>query len=304
MPDGLLNMLKPPGITSHDLVDQVRRTVRMRRVGHTGTLDPAAAGVVMIMLGGMTRLSQYLTSVSKVYRAEITLGIATDTLDGEGRVVQRASAADVTRERASEELSALTGDLRIAPPLYSAVRLQGKRLYEIAREGGEATPEPRLMRVLRFELLSFEEGETARVLTEIDCAKGTYVRSLAALVGERLGCGAYLSFLVRTSVGSHEIAHSLTPDELSEAAGADALSEVVIPPADALAEFTRLQATREAAVTLANGNPVPAWETVIEGEFVSVLVPDGRLLGVAEVITKDGVRLLQPRRILIGGDQL
>lgn len=304
MPDGLLNMLKPPGITSHDLVDHVRRAVRMRRVGHTGTLDPAAAGVVMIMLGGMTRLSQYLTSVSKVYRAEITLGIATDTLDGEGRVVQRASAAEIARERVAEELSALTGDLQIAPPLYSAVRVQGKRLYEIAREGGDASPEPRLMRVLRFEMLSFEEGETARVLTEVECAKGTYVRSLAALLGERLGCGAYLSFLVRTSVGSHAVAQSLTPDELTEAAQAGALSEVVIPPADALAEFTRLQATREAAMTLANGNPVPAWEAVTDGEFVSVLAPDGRLLGVAEVMTTDGVRVLQPRRILIGSDEL
>ena len=304
MPDGLLNMLKPPGITSHDLVDHVRRTVRMKRVGHTGTLDPAAAGVVMIMLGGMTRLSQYLTSVGKVYRAEITLGIATDTLDGEGTVVQRATAAGVTRERLAEELSALTGDLRIAPPMYSAVRLQGKRLYEIARDGGDAAPEPRLMQVLGFEMLSFEGGETARVLTEIDCAKGTYVRSLAALLGERLGCGAYLSFLVRTSVGSHTIAQSLTPDELTEAAEAQRLPEVVVPPADALAEFTRMQATHEAATTLAHGNPFLAWEPVSEGEFVSVLAPDGRLLGVAEVVLTEGAHFLQPRRILVGVDDL
>lgn len=304
MPDGLLNMLKPPGITSHDLVDHVRRTLHMRRVGHTGTLDPAAAGVVMVMLGSVTRLSQYLTSVNKVYRAEITLGIATDTLDGEGRVVQRESAAGITRERVAEELAALTGDLRIAPPLYSAVRVRGKRLYEIAREGGDATPEPRLMTVLRFDLLDFDEGETARVLTEIDCAKGTYVRSLAALLGERLRCGAYLSFLVRTSVGSHFIAQSLTPDELSEAARTDTLSRVLIHPADALAEFKRLQATREDAATLAHGNPVPARESVSEGEFVSVLTPDGRLLGVAEVIIIDGACAFQPRCILIPSDEL
>ncbi|HUS80869.1 MAG TPA: tRNA pseudouridine(55) synthase TruB [Armatimonadota bacterium] len=304
MPDGLLNLLKTPGMTSHDLVDQVRRITGMRRVGHSGTLDPAAAGVMIVMLGSFTSLSRFLSEVTKVYRAEITLGVETDTLDGEGRVVRRASAATVTRADVRRELEGLTGELEIAPPLYSAVRQQGRRLYEMARRGESVERQPRPMRVLRFELLAFEPGENARALTEVECSKGTYVRSLAALLGERLGCGAYLSFLVRTRAGAHRVADSLTVAELAELARQGRLGEALVPADEALADFTRLVASPEAARALASGNAVAAWEDVSVGEFVGVLTGDGRLLAVAEVCVAGGEHVIQPRRVLMGADEL
>lgn len=304
MPDGLLNVLKPPGITSHDLVDQVRRLTDMRRVGHAGTLDPAAAGVVLVMLGRMTRLAEYLTGTTKVYRAEITLGISTDTLDGEGRITGRASAAQVTAEQAARELTALTGDLMVAPPMHSAVWHHGRRLYELARSGERVKVEPRPMRVLRFELLHFEPGETARALTEVECAKGTYVRSLAARLGERLGCGAYLSFLVRTRVGAHGLADAHTVPELAELRRTGRLREALIPPERALPEFLSLRASAEEALALSSGNPVPAPQGFEPGRLVAALTGDGRLLGICEVTAGEVGAVLQPRRVLIPAGEL
>lgn len=304
MPEGLLNVLKPPGITSHDLVDEVRRITGMRRVGHSGTLDPAAAGVVIIMLGRMTRLNEYLTGATKTYRAEITLGVTTDTLDGEGRLTARASAAHVTTELVAQGLAELTGDLMVPPPMHSAVWHQGRRLYELARKGESVEPEPRPMRVLRFELLAFEPGENARALTEVECAKGTYVRSLAALLGERLGCGAYLSFLVRTRVGAHELADALSTAELAELRRAGRLHEALIPPERALAGFALLRASVEEAHALASGNPTPAPPGFEPGQLVAALTPDGRLLGVCEVALRGGELLVQPRRVLIPAGEL
>ncbi len=304
MAEGLLNMLKPPGITSHDLVDEVRRTVGMRRVGHTGTLDPAAAGVVMVMLGTTTRLSEWLTSATKVYRAEITFGVRTDTLDSEGQVLSREDASQVTADQVEAGLSALTGEMQIVPPMYSAVHFDGERLYEIARRGEQADVKPRPMTVMRFELLHFTPGPEATALTEIECAKGTYVRSLAELLGEHVGCGAHLSLLVRTRVGSHAIADAYTPAELAGLAVAGSLPEAVIPPSAALPECAQLTASPEVALMLTSGAAPPLWEEIAEGQFVSVLTPDGRLLGMCEIVrTADGL-VVQPRRILIGSDDL
>ncbi|MGI5818458.1 MAG: tRNA pseudouridine(55) synthase TruB [Armatimonadota bacterium] len=303
MPDGLLNMLKPPGMTSHDVVDGVRRITRMRRVGHTGTLDPAAAGVMIIMLGGATRLSEFLTGCDKTYRAEITFGLTTDTLDGEGVVMAEADAGSVTEQQVRAGLEGLTGEVEMIPPMYSAVWHQGRRLYEIAREGETVEIESRRVTVHRFDLLDFEGGSRARVLTEVACSSGTYVRSLAAMLGEALGCPAYLSFLVRTQVGAQRLADSLTGRELTEAMREDRLCEMIQPPETVLSDWPRIEADRETAISLCRGMQTPAPSLLPAGQHILVMT-GGRLLCVAEIITEAGNTLIQPRRVLFSEDEL
>ncbi len=301
MADGLLNMLKPPGMTSHDVVDGVRRIVGTRRVGHTGTLDPAAAGVMVLMIGAATRLSEFLTARPKVYRAEITFGIATDTLDGEGTIVERADARALRAAPVREALAALTGELQIVPPMYSAVWHHGRRLYDIARSGETVEVETRTSVIDRFELLDFQPGSPARALTEIACSSGTYVRSLAAMAGAIVGLPAYLSLLVRTRVGPLEIADALTGRELTQVVRDGRLSEVLIAPEDALTDWPRLVADAPTARALSNGMRVPPWQPVGAGHLL-VMREDGRLLCVAEALEIEGTLMVQPRRLVTSED--
>lgn len=303
MADGVLNMLKPPGMTSHDVVDRVRRIVRMRRVGHTGTLDPAAAGVMLLMLGSTTRLSEYMTGCDKTYRAEITLGIGTETLDGEGEIVAESSASAVGKDDLEEALEGLTGVLHLPPPMHSAVWHEGRRLYEIARAGESVELKSRESTVHRFELLDFEAGDRARALTEVECSSGTYVRSLAALVGEAVGCPAYLSFLVRTAVGEHPVSESLTGTELTEAMREGRLEDVLIRPEDALPPWPRVEAETEDALILCRGLQMPAPPETGEADHAIVMV-SGRLLCVAEIVGEEGQQLMQPRRVMLSENEL
>lgn len=303
MPDGLLNMLKPPGMTSHDVVDGVRRITRMRRVGHTGTLDPAAAGVMVLMLGGSTRLSEYLMGCDKTYRAEISFGLATDTLDGEGVIVAEDDAGDLTRRRVGEALEGLIGEIEMIPPMHSAVWHEGRRLYELAREGETVEVESRRVTVHRFELLDFEGGPRARALTEVACSSGTYVRSLAAMLGEAVGCPAYLSFLVRTRVGSQRVEDSLTGRDLTAAMREGRLDEVLVRPEDALCDWPSIEADRDTSVELCRGMQVPAPASLAPGERVLVM-SDGRLLCVAEVVAEGEIASIQPRRVLLSEDEV
>lgn len=305
MAEGLLNVLKPPGMTSHDVVERVRQITRMRRIGHTGTLDPAAAGVMVLMLGQTTRLSEFLTACDKVYRGEITFGIATDTLDGEGTITQRADASALSAAEVEGALRKLTGELQIVPPLHSAVRHEGRRLYEIAREGGEVEVETRPATISRFELLDFTPGKMARALTEVVCSSGTYVRSLAAMLGEIVGLPTYLSFLVRTRVGTQRIEDAMIGAEIVQAMREGRLDEVLIAPLDAMRNLPRIDAERETAVELCRGMQIPAPEGVEPGQHAVVAAPDDRLLCVAEIIIDDeGQPVIQPRRVMLSEDEI
>lgn len=298
MPEGLLNMLKPPGMTSHDVVERVRRILRERQVGHTGTLDPAAAGVMVLMVGATTKLSGHLTVQRKVYRAEITFGVATETLDGEGSITERADASALTAAAVAAALAELVGPMEMLPPMHSAVRLDGKRLYKLARRGESVEVEARAVTIERFELLDFTPGSLARALAEVECSSGTYVRSLAAMAGELVGLPAYLSFLVRTRVGGQMIADALTGSELQEAAVTGRLDEVLLSPADVLG-WPRLVADNETAAALAHGVRVPAWAPVPAGAPLLILLPNGRILCIAELLDEADGPLVQPRRLLI-----
>ena len=199
---GILNILKPPGMTSHDVVDCVRKSLGVRRVGHTGVLDPAASGVLVLCVGNATRLADVVSEQEKSYVAEVTFGIVTDSYDGDGKVVARAEPQNLTADRIEQALPGCLGEIQQCPPPQSSVHYQGKKLYEWNRETVMVIPEPRPVHVHAIALRRFIPGRLPRALLEISCGKGTYVRTLAHDLGQTVGSGAYLSFLVRQGISS------------------------------------------------------------------------------------------------------
>ncbi|MCS6862747.1 MAG: tRNA pseudouridine(55) synthase TruB, partial [Abditibacteriales bacterium] len=207
---GVLNLLKPPGMTAHDVVDFVRGLLQTQRVGHAGTLDPGAAGVLLVCVGEATRIVEYLMEGTKGYRAEVTFGVTTTTEDAQGDVIAERSATTVTEEKLRATLERFVGDIEQVPPMVSAVQVGGKRLHALARRGETVERPKRRVRVDAIQLLKFTAGERAVALMDVTCSKGTYIRTLAADIGAALGCGAHLSFLVRTRVGQFRLEDSLT----------------------------------------------------------------------------------------------
>ena len=199
--DGVIAVNKPWGKTSHDMVYFMRRTAGIKKVGHTGTLDPAATGVLPICIGKATKAAELLTASDKSYRAEIALGMTTDTLDAEGEILTEQPFEHVTKEMLENSIKKFIGEIEQIPPMFSAIKRDGKKLYELAREGITVEREKRRVRIDKIELLEFDrEKGTAKI--DVDCSKGTYIRTLCEDIGMDIGCGAYMNSLERTRSGS------------------------------------------------------------------------------------------------------
>ncbi len=235
-PDGIINVLKPPGMTSHDVVNFLRRTMKIKKAGHTGTLDPGVAGVLPVCLGKATRIVEYLSEEIKQYRAEVTFGRSTDTQDGFGKTVRLFDASGLTEKQVEDALLSLQGQCSQIPPMVSALKYKGRRLYEIAREGMEIEREPRLIRIFKINIIKCSGFGTPnpRVLFDIKCSKGTYVRTVCHDVGEILSCGGFMSFLVRMWTGRFHISCALTLEEITEMIKKSKISEVILPLDEAL----------------------------------------------------------------------
>ena len=212
--DGILNINKPPGDTSFSIVSMVRRLIKERRVGHAGTLDPLASGVLPVCFGQGTRVVEFLLEASKVYRAQIELGVATDTYDTTGKIIKQGDPSAINREQIELALDSFRGLIQQTPPMYSALKHQGQRLYRLARAGITISRASRPARIYRLELLDFEPP---LVTLKIECGRGTYIRSLAHDLGQLLGCGAHLKELVRLSYGPFDIKDSITPAQVEDA---------------------------------------------------------------------------------------
>jgi tRNA pseudouridine55 synthase len=211
--DGIVLIDKPAGITSHDAVTRVRRALGIRRVGHAGTLDPMATGLLVMGVGRATRLLRFLGELPKTYVGRGLLGVETDTLDADGRVVATASPRDVTGDALRAATAALTGWIDQVPPAYSAVKISGERLHRAARRGEPIEAHPRRVRVEAFEVTSYDPPGFA---FEVRCSGGTYVRALVADVGASVGCGAHLSALRRTAIGPFVVDDARRPDDPGE----------------------------------------------------------------------------------------
>ena len=226
--DGLLLVDKPSGPTSHDVVAQIRRRFRIPKVGHGGTLDPMATGLLVILLGKGTKISDRVMGHDKTYEGTLRLGLETDSQDADGRIVAEKDAAAVTAAQVEEQFKLRLGDQMQLPPMVSAIKIQGVPLYKLARKGETVERQPRLIHVYRFELLDFAPPD---VRFRVECTKGTYVRTLAHDVGQALGVGAHLVALRRTKIGQIDVAQAHPLAELLEA---PALDGKVIPLAAAL----------------------------------------------------------------------
>lgn len=208
---GFLNVYKPAGITSHDVVSCLRRVTKIKQIGHTGTLDPFAEGLLLVCIGKATRLIEYLDD-DKAYTGVIQLGSATDTYDKEGKII-KTSDKMVTKTDIESALIHFTGEIEQLPPIYSAIKVNGKKLYQYAREGKDVKIEPRRVNISSLEILDFDEANR-QVTLHIECSKGTYIRSIANDLGEKLGTYGHLIKLIRTKVGDFKVNDSIKLDEL------------------------------------------------------------------------------------------
>ncbi len=259
---GFINLNKPTGPTSHDMVKQVRQILGQRRVGHGGTLDPLAQGVLPIAVGQATRLLSYLQEGEKVYRAQVRLGTSTTTYDAEGAVTAEKPVPVLTRPSLEEALAPFRGRIEQIPPPFSAIRRAGRHLYERARAGEKVSPPPRTVHIRELVLLDW----VSPLLTlEVTCGKGTYIRSLAHDLGQGLGCGAYLSGLVRQRVGPFCLEQALAPEELAAAAAQGNTASFLLPMDLPLRHWPAVEVDEGQAQDLLRGRPIAPVQEVRPG---------------------------------------
>jgi len=254
--NGIINICKQPEWTSSDVVNKLKGILRQKHIGHAGTLDPGAAGVLPVCVGKATRLFDYMTKQPKTYIAEITFGSTTDTQDSYGSVLRTAPVL-FTASALEEVLSLFLGDISQTPPMYSAIKQNGKRLYELARAGKTAEIAPRIVKI--YSLRQVTPLKDNRCMLEIVCGKGTYIRTICVDLGEKLGCGAHMSFLLRKNAGGLDIQDSYSLREIEEMAGKEDFS--FLHPADSGVDFLPAVYFRdEAFKALCNGNQLDKQE--------------------------------------------
>lgn len=292
--DGILNIHKATGMTSHDVVAKVRKILHQRRVGHAGTLDPAASGVLPICVGLGTRVAEYLSESGKAYQAEITFGVVTDTYDAEGEILRTTDATPLTQEQTEAALPLFLGPQMQMPPRYSAIKIQGQAAYKRARSGEDIVLEPRPITLYQLQLLSWQ---SPKLTLAVECSKGTYIRSLAYDLGEQLGYGAYLSSLIRTRSGPFSLDESITLEQLAEAVAQDTVAPYLFSPDSVLAHLPALQLDATTSERVLHGNafsysdPIPEPSTGLARIYDSA----GYFLALATWDAQQ--QLWQPRKV-------
>lgn len=281
MLNGIINVYKEAGFTSHDVVAKMRGICGQKKIGHTGTLDPAATGVLPVCLGSGTRLCDMLTEKDKEYVAVLLLGVTTDTQDTTGTVLSRKEV-NASEEEVAEAVTSFVGDYDQVPPMYSALKVNGKKLYELARAGKEVEREARRVRIEEIEILHME---LPRVTMRVVCSKGTYIRTLCADIGNKLCCGGTMESLQRTRVGIFKLEEALTLSQLQEKKEDGTLPSCVKPVDACFEHLPALHVCPQHQKLLDNGNPLFADQMrerirIGEGEQVRVYAADGRFFGI------------------------
>ncbi len=259
--DGILLIDKNEGESSHDVVRKVKSALKIRKVGHAGTLDPFATGLLIILLGRGTKLSHYIMSENKVYLATMRLGIETDTLDPTGRIVRESAVPDLSPEYIREKAEGFIGDIEQTPPVYSAVKYKGTRAYKLARRGQEVVLKKRTVLIYSLRILSVDLPD---VTLEVKCSSGTYIRSLAADLGEKLGPGGHLRYLRRLSCGSFAVQNALSSKEIFAENSSRLLRDKVIPLRAALPDMREIMVENAIAEKVRHGYQ-PALEGLADG---------------------------------------
>lgn len=287
MVDGFLIIDKPAGISSHDVVNQVRRILGTKKVGHTGTLDPFATGVLPIAVGEGTKAIQFLDEKEKEYEAVIRLGLVTDTLDITGAVVQEQDPSGVSEEQLLQAIVSLTGEISQTPPMYSAIKQGGQQLYKLARKGIEVERLPRQILIHCFRLLTFAAPFAC---VQVRCSRGTYIRSLADDLGRIMGCGACLNALRRTMSGPFRIADAMTLEQLAEHVGAGTVQQRLVTLSVVTAYLEQIQLSEAELQRLRHGIPPrERLQDMPSGLFR--LMYDNQLIAVAETSMERDITL-------------
>ncbi|USK57055.1 tRNA pseudouridine(55) synthase TruB [Cytobacillus solani] len=255
--EGILPLLKPKGLTSHDCVFKLRKILKMKRIGHTGTLDPDVTGVLPICLGKATKVAEYITDAGKSYEGEVTIGFSTTTEDASGDIVEKIKVKEsFSREKILAVLETLTGEITQTPPMYSAVKVNGKRLYEYARQGIEIERPSRSVMIYSIELLDERTtftGDPIRFRFRVSCSKGTYIRTLAVMIGDELGLPAHMSELVRIQSASFAISDCLSLEDIEREVETGTLSEKIYPLETALSHLPKYRINDTVAKKVKNG---------------------------------------------------
>ena len=289
---GILNIDKPQGWTSHDVVAKVRHLSGQKQVGHAGTLDPLATGVLLICLGQATQVSEYLMRGRKVYRAAVYLGLSTDTYDADGQVMATAPEVNVTLAQLEEALSAFVGRIEQMPPMYSALKHRGTPLYRLARQGKTVERKPRPVEIHEIKLLDW----ASPVLTiEVTCSPGTYLRSLAHDLGQRLGCGAHLSSLTRLASGHFTLDEAIGLDALSEAFATGRWAELIHPLDEALLDFEAITVGSQAERQIRFGQQVQGPTPSSLSSLCRAYSTEGKLIALLQYDAQTG--LWQPKKV-------
>lgn len=248
MSNGVISFIKPPGLTSHDIVAIVRRKLRIKRVGHTGTLDPMAAGVLPICIGKGTKIVDFLMNDKKVYRAELTLGTMTDTQDRWGEALESSDKV-VSEDEIRIEMAKFIGEIAQVPPMYSALKHNGKKLYELAREGITVERKERIRTIYSLDIISVNDN---KVIFDVSCSKGTYIRTLCHDIGLNLGTFGHMSFLLRKSTGNFNLNNSITIEEFENLPN-ETIHDMIIPVDKALLDFRKIEVVSEIKFQVFNG---------------------------------------------------
>ena len=314
--NGILNVLKPAGMTSFDVVGFLRKVSRQKKIGHTGTLDPSAVGVLPVCFGNATRAIEFMIDKDKVYRAELTLGAATDTQDSSGKVIFTGSP-EVGDSRIAEAVMSFKGEIQQLPPMYSAIKIDGKKLYQLARQGETVERQPRKINIYDIKIIRIWDepadiqdryaevrtvvnGCAKKVLFDVHCSKGTYIRTLCHDIGEKLGCGGHMYFLVRTKAGKYDLDSALTLEQIRALAEEKRLEESLLPAETVFEEFDRIRLDQKETFKYKNG----VWiEVDLKGydskPLKRVYDNDGIFLGIGEIFNNQDTLCLKSKKFFL-----
>ena len=300
--DGIFNIYKQKGFTSHDVVAVVRKTIQQKKVGHTGTLDPDAEGVLPICVGKGTKLADYIMNGKKSYHAVVTLGVTTTTEDASGEIIEKKEVV-FEEQTIQKVVQSFLGTYEQIPPMYSAIKINGKKLYELAREGKEIERKARKITIFEIQITKFMPPNQFEI--EVVCSKGTYIRTLCADIGKRLQCGAHMASLLRTSSGMFSLDTAITLEQLKELAEKNQLQKALLPLEKALEQYHSIVISPKGNKLLYNGNPIgeqffeKTKGTIKQGEIILGYDSKNTLIGIYKIITEKNRLYMKPLKILL-----
>lgn len=304
--DGILLVIKPPDMTSFDVVSYLRGLLKIKKIGHAGTLDPAACGLLPVCIGKATKSIDWFQDFDKSYRTEMVLGLTTDTQDAEGKTINEVKV-EVDDTTIVNTINTFVGEYAQIPPMYSAIRIKGQRLYDLARQGIEVERNPRDVYISKIDTLEIKKNkDITSVRFDADCSKGTYIRTLCHDIGQKLGCGAHMSFLVRTRVGDFSITDGVTLEEVKKRQEEGALSSILKSVDLLFLNYKRVVIDRDMTIKFLNGAFVSLEEhNLLEvGKTARVYFEDGTFIGLGKVSCDGDRKKIKASKLFISNNFL